>query len=75
MFTHNRQPSSTAFAIAARDPGAEEQPGSFTEESTVLRTLFDDPDGRGPRKWRDIFNPACCEEVDLESILAGVPKL
>ncbi|WP_265563949.1 hypothetical protein [Sphingomicrobium arenosum] len=49
--------------------------GSFIEDLGALNALFADPDARGSRKWGDIFDPAACQEADLEAILSELPKL
>ena len=49
--------------------------GNFTDATDALPSLFADPDGRGARRWSQMFDKARCEPIDFESLLSGVPKI
>jgi hypothetical protein len=38
-----------------KDPGVADRKGSFTDSPDQLLPLFSDPDGRGDRRWREVF--------------------
>ena len=53
----------------------EERDGRFTDPVDAFPALFADPDGRGSRKWAQIFDTSRCEELKIEQLLGGLPKL
>ncbi|MCJ8190474.1 hypothetical protein [Sphingomicrobium aestuariivivum] len=52
----------------------DEQAGNFDDGQQLL-ALFGDPDARGHRKWAEMFDPAACQEANVEAILSELPKL
>ena len=56
------------------DDGADEGRGSFSA-IPALAALFADPDARGARKWKDMFDKKRCSGATPSDILSVLPKL
>ena len=55
-------------------PGGDERGGSFGDSERLL-PLFSDPDARGARRWREMFDPEQCDEMDAAKLVRSMPSL
>ena len=55
-------------------PGGDEKGGSFCDNERLL-PLFADPDARGARRWREMFDADLCDEADATRLVRSMPSL